>query len=281
MSTAAQERLLQSVFGKVAELIGDLGALQNELRTDAPAEPAQSARHYAMLSYDSIVETLMSRHPHEIAMYKAIGCNNFEEYCDTGNTQVAVLQHYGLRDGMTVYDLGCGSGRTAQALMRAGWKGAYKGSDVVQALVDYVNAKCPGFPAFVNRSLSIVADDDSLDMIFHWSVFTHLFVEECYIYLQDIFRARKPGGRLVFSFLELESEAHRHRVFVARVSQFRTGFQKTHLDTFLHRDWIRRWAAEIGFTVPEFTDGDDGSRHRATWQTLAVMDKPASHSPRP
>jgi SAM-dependent methyltransferase len=271
MSTAAQERLLQSLNGKIEELTRDLASLQAELRTSAPAG---GAKHYTMLPYEELIAWLMKQYPPDVAMYRAIGCETFEAFCDTGNTQVAVLKHYGLRDGMAIYDLGCGSGRTAQALIRAGWKGTYKGADIVPALVDYVNAKCPGFEAVVNRDLSILADDASQDRVYHWSVFTHLFVEECYLYMQDIFRALKPGGRMLFSFLELESDAHR-RIFNARVAQFRSGSPTGHLDTFLHRDWIRRWAAEIGFSPPVFTDGADGTRHRATWQTLVVMDKPA------
>ena len=59
----------------------------------------------------------------------------------------------------------------------------------------------PGYDAHVNTRLTILAMDDLLDMVFHWSVFTHLFVEEAYIYLEDIWRALKPGGKLIFSFM--------------------------------------------------------------------------------
>lgn len=271
--TMAQEQLLKSLTAQVAELSRDLAALQESLSASTAGAPSQGTKNYVMMPYDELVAWLLTQYPHEVAMYRAIGCKTYEEFCDTGNTQVAVLKHHGLRDGMAVYDLGCGSGRTAQALKRAGWLGTYMGADIVEALIEYVNAKCPGFLAVVNRNLTIVAADESQDMIFHWSVFTHLFVEECHLYLQDIFRALKPGGRLVFSFLELESEAHR-RIFSTRLGQFRTGLKTGHLDTFLHRDWICRWAAEIGFGAPEFTDGTDGSIHRATWQTIAAMDKP-------
>lgn len=269
MSTSRQQ-LMHAMREKIAGLSRDFLALES----DFSAASAEEAKKYVMLPYEALVEWLMSQLPHDIAMYRAVGCKTLEEFRHVGDTHVAVLRHNGLRDGMSIYDLGCGSGRTAQALLRAGWSGVYKGADIVQALVDYLNAHVPGSPAVVNRNLDILADDSSLDIVFHWSVFTHLFPEECYVYLADIFRTLKPGGRLVFSFLEMESEPHR-RLFAGRVSQFRSGNKSGHLDTFLHRDWIVRWAGEIGFTGVRFTDGADAARHPAFWQTLVAMDKPA------
>jgi hypothetical protein len=41
----------------------------------------------------------------------------------------------------------------------------------------------------------------------------------------------------------------------------RTGHPAEHLDAFLHRDWIRRFARGAGFGAPRFTDGQDGTDH--------------------
>lgn len=60
----------------------------------------------------------------------------------------------------------------------------------------------------LNVTPAIVAPDASLDMVFHWSVFTHLYPGESYLYTADAFRALKPGGKMIFSFLELEEAAH-------------------------------------------------------------------------
>ncbi|MGG2357377.1 class I SAM-dependent methyltransferase, partial [Salmonella enterica] len=87
------------------------------------------------------------------------------------------------------------------------------------------------------------------DIVFHWSVFTHLSPEECYLYLEDTFRALKPGGRTVFSFLEIGEPLHRE-AFQARVGRLREGKPLSLLDTFLHRDWLRTWARELGFSEP-------------------------------
>lgn len=206
-------------------------------------------------------------------MAQAIGSETIELFQQQGDGHVAVLRHHGLADGMAVYDLGCRSGRTAQALQRSGWSGHYTGTDVVRSLVDNVKATCPGYDAFVHRRLDILAADETLDMIFHWSVFTHLFPEECYLYLQVSFRALKPGGRVVFSFLDLNDRAH-WRVFDTRVHAFRRGHALPHLDTFLHRDWIAAWAERLGFADVRFTAGSDASDHPPFWQSLVTMVKP-------
>jgi SAM-dependent methyltransferase len=233
----------------------------------------QSLLSHSVANYEALVDRLLNEYPPDIAMARAIGCKTLEEFEKSGDLQVDVLRHHGLNDGMSIYDLGCGSGRTAYALLRSGWKGQYKGADIIRRLVIFLNNKCEGYHAVVNQTLTILAPDNSVDIVFHWSVFTHIFVEECFLYLQDIFRSLKPGGKTVFSFLELENESHRG-IFKMRVENFRLGQELPHLDTFLHRDWIRRWAAEIGFAEPEFTDGTDNTHHRQFWQTLVTMIKP-------
>lgn len=211
----------------------------------------------------------------DLAFADAIGSESVELFEIQGDAQVAVLRHHGLADGMAVYDLGCGCGRTAQALQRAGWKGRYVGADIVEGFVSELKRKCPGYEAHVHRQPSIVADDGSMDMLFHWSVFTHVSLEECFLYLEDSFRALKPGGKLVFSFLELTNPSHYERIFENRVARLRRNKRLKLLDTFLHRDWIALWAEKIGFEEPQFTAGNDWSKHPEMWQTLVAMAKPA------
>lgn len=235
-------------------------------------------RWHSVLSYNALVARNRRRYrgDYDMAMMASIGAISPSEFAQQGDGHVAVLRHYGLRDGMAIYDLGCGSGRTAMALQRSGWRGRYKGADIVKPLVAYLRSKCPGYDAVVHRDLTIAAPDASLDMVFHWSVFTHLYPEECYLYSEDAFRALSPGGRLVFSFLELE-DANHHGVFHNRLKWFRKHGWSHTLDVFLHRDWIRFWAQNIGFEDISFTDGTDVTNHPPFWQALAAMTKP--HSP--
>lgn len=232
-------------------------------------------RWHSVYSYKGIIALNRRLHKgdRDMAMMASIGAVSRDTFESQGDGHVAVLRHHGLTDDMAVYDLGCGCGRTAMALRRAGWQGHYKGADIMRPLVNYLKQKCPGYEAIVHRKLTIAAPDASQDMIFHWSVFTHLRPEECYLYMRDSFRALKPGGKLVFSFLEFEDPAH-HKIFRNQVKWFgEKGWSDT-LDTFLHRDHIRFWAEDIGFTDIAFTNGNDGSKHPEFWQALAAMKKP-------
>jgi len=209
-----------------------------------------------------------------LAFAEAVGSRTVEDFRRQGEDQVATLRHYGLVDGMAIYDLGCGCGRTAQALQRTGWTGTYMGADIIAPFVEELRRTCPGYAAAVHREASILAADASLDLVFHWSVFTHIAPEECFLYLRDTLRALRPGGTTLFSFLELTAPHHR-RVFDERVRYFERGERPRVLDAFLHRDWIADWAQRLGYGAPDFTDGLDTSRHPATWQTLARLTKPA------
>jgi SAM-dependent methyltransferase len=229
---------------------------------------------HSIRDYRRLVRRKLKEHPsnRELALAQAIGSPDMEAFREWGARQVAVLRHHGLVDGMAIYDLGCGCGRTAQELQRTGWRGSYKGVDVVPELVAEITRTCPGYEAIVSQDLAIIAPDHSLDMLFHWSVFTHLYPEQAFIYMSDTFRALKAGGKLVFSFIEIGNPQH-DLIFERNVDCFRRDGRLPHLDQFLHRDWIRHFAMKIGFTEPQFTSGADASYHPRFGQSLAVMSK--------
>lgn len=235
---------------------------------------ASPSSHFVR-DYERLVRKKLKEHPNDrpLALAQSIGSPTMETFRDWGNRQVQVLRHHGLADGMTIYDLGCGCGRTAQELQRSGWHGRYMGVDIISELVDELKRVCPGYEVAVHQELSILARDNSVDILFNWSVFTHLYPEETFVYMMDIFRCLKPGGKLIFSFLEMGSDRHQ-RIFYKNVETVRQGKRLTHLDQFLHRDWISRFAEKIGFCAPEFTDGQDGRDHPPFGQALAVMTKP-------
>ncbi|MFK4874874.1 class I SAM-dependent methyltransferase [Novosphingobium sp. ZW T3_23] len=230
---------------------------------------------HSIVDYKKVVQRKLRQMPNErsLALAQVIGAETMENFVSQGDGHVAVLRHHGLTDGMTVYDLGCGCGRTAQALRRSGWQGNYIGADVVPELLEELALQCPNYTTVLNTNATIIAPDASLDIVFHWSVFTHLYPIESYLYTAEAFRALKPGGKMVFSFLEMEDQAH-NRVWENNLKRRICNEPAEQLDAFLHRDWIRRFASDAGFTEPRFTDGSDGTNHPPFWQALAVMAKP-------
>lgn len=236
----------------------------------------KKADYNSVEAYNRYLDKCLKRHRSNIdlAYAEAVGSTSVEMFDRQGDLQVEVLRHHGLADGATVFDLGCGSGRTAQALQRSGWQGSYFGSDIVERFAERVRQRCPGYSAVAHSEPTIPMPDHSVDLLFHWSVFTHIPVEECYLYMRDIYRVLKPGGRMVFSFLELAEPAH-WRVFESRLGYIEQGRATPLLDTFLHRDWIAQFAARIGFANPRYTSGTEAGHHPPFWQSLAALDKPS------
>lgn len=217
--------------------------------------------------YEKLVAELMATLPLDEAMARAVG----GDYERTGQIQCAALRHLGLRDGQSLIDLGCGSGRLATAVGRC-MRIDYLGVDIVQALLDYAATRSPpGYRFVLNRALHVPAPDASADMVCAFSVFTHLLHTETFIYMQDIARVLRPGGRLVFSFLEFASAEH-WPVFEASVDAQR---QNTlpHLNQFIERSVIDVWNTKLGFAHEGYIGGSDAPWQDAPplWQSIAVL----------
>jgi SAM-dependent methyltransferase len=226
--------------------------------------------------YELLVSNLLKQYPNnkELALAQAIGAGTIEEFIYSGDLQVSILQIFGLQNGMFIYDLACGCGRTAQALRRINWKGQYIGADIIKSFIDHLNEKCPDYKGIVHRDLTINSSDNSLDIIYSWSLFTHLHHEEIYLYMLDSFRALKPNGKLIFSFLEHNSDEHQ-KIFFKRVEDIKAYKSLVHLDTFLHRDFINQFAYKIGFqNKPIYIDGNlAATKFGPFFQSIACLQK--------
>lgn len=219
--------------------------------------------------YERHVANLMANLPLEEAMSQAVG-GGFEA---VGKTERDILYYSGLRDGMSLLDFGCGSGRLAKALAES-MRINYLGLDVVQSLLDYARSICPTDYRFeLSQTLSIPAADASVDMVCAFSVFTHLLHAESYLYLAEMQRILKPKGRLVFSFLEFAYPVH-WKVFEDTVTHQKTG-STAHLNMFIEREVIQLWCVKLGFTVNSFVDGCASPWNgESLWQSVAILEKP-------
>jgi len=201
-------------------------------------------------SYNRHIQNLSSVYPQERAMSLAVG-GDFEA---VGVLEYHLLRQQGLRPADTVVDVGCGSGRLAYQL-RDYLTGLYVGLDVVPELLQYAAELCgrPDWKFYAAPGLRIPEPDDSADFICFFSVFTHLLHEESFKYLEDARRVVKPGGKIVFSFLEFAIPSH---WFIFEGSLAAVGREDAVLNQFVGRDALQAWADHLKLAVVEINDGD-------------------------
>ncbi|GJE50481.1 2-methoxy-6-polyprenyl-1,4-benzoquinol methylase, mitochondrial [Methylobacterium tardum] len=228
------------------------------------------AKFHFVEDYEQFVRQLMRDLPLDEAMSRAVG----GDYDRIGAVECEILKHFGLKDGDSVVDFGRGSGRLAVNLAKE-TRITYLGLDVVQDLLNYAKTKCPNSYRFVkNNQLSLPVADDSVDLFAAFSIFTHLLHTECYIYLEEMYRALRPGGRVVASFLEFSTPSH-WGIFTTTVGEQRTS-SVPHLNTFIERSVWEIWAGHLGFEIAQFVDGPAAPWPSGTMlgQSVVVLSKP-------
>lgn len=242
--------------------------------------------HY-IRNYRSHVRALLAAKPEAEAMALAVG----GEFHAFGAALRDLLVQCGLRDGMTLVDVGCGSGRLAYALrdMAIG----YVGTDVVAQMLRYAERTCgrPDWRFLRTDGLTIPLSDEVADMMAFISVFTHLRHEEAFVYLLEARRVLKPGGLVLFTFLDFTEGAH-WAIFERYMETVRAGETPMHVDQFMDRAMLEVWAARLGLEVHGMLRGsddyialsreivrDDGSRvagRMSLGQSVCILRKPAA-----
>ena len=209
------------------------------------------AKFHFLDDYRKLVRELIAQYPLPEAMSRAVGGS----YDALGEVEKQLLIGYGLAANHTLVDVGCGSGRLAKALVPCLAHGRYLGIDVVRELLDYAQEDCPAAWEFaLVEDIRIPFADNCADMACFFSVFTHLLHEETYCYLLEARRVVKPGGRIVFSFLEFE---HNWEIFESTYKTIRANGNNVHLTTFIGRDAIESWARHLGMTIIEIRIASD------------------------
>lgn len=240
-----------------AKLLAEIDKLRAEI------EQREQQPHFVS-DYTAYVRELMDKHPLDEAMSYAVGGS----YDLTGSLLVQVLKGCGLEDGMSIIDLGCGSGRLAKHLGLNFERIDYLGIDIVQELLDYAQSQSPSTYRFqLNQTLSLPAPDASTDMVVIFSVITHLLHQESYVYLQEARRVLRPNGRIVFSFLESERN---WPIFQGMVDRAAAGSKDDQLNMFTERSQIEAWAKHLDMGVLGY---DFGLPHEGDGQTVAMLAK--------
>jgi ubiquinone/menaquinone biosynthesis C-methylase UbiE len=197
--------------------------------------------------YRRLVAHLAAKRPLDEAMALAVGGGDYEAI---GTAEAELLIESGFGAGHSLIDIGCGSGRLSSHLSkRFGDAITYLGVDVVPEFLEYARHRsAPAYRFELTSGLTIPATDGCADFVAAFSVFTHLRHAETASYLRDIHRTLRPGGLLVFSFLELPYHA---RIFVSTSMRKLIGncYPENH---FLSRQTIMRMGAELEFTTEKF-----------------------------
>jgi len=219
----------------------------------------------------AFVDGIKAAMPHARAMEHAVG-DGFEAI---GGIEAALVRHYGLAEGGRLVDVGCGAGRLARPL--SGWlQGGYLGIDLVPDLVAHAReiAGRADWRFEVIDHIGIPEANGVADMVCFFSVLTHLLHEQSYWYLEEAKRVLKPGGRIVFSFLEFGEPGHLP-VFKATLDGAKQRVVAP-MNVFIERGAIEVWARELGLELVEFRDGGDHVVAEGNLgQALCVLRKPA------
>lgn len=115
---------------------------------------------------------------------------------------LAMAARHGLAGPLDVWDLGCGCGRIARwaapEIIAGG--GSFHGSDINRRLVSWCAQNLPG-TYFVNRlTPPVKLAAASMDLIYAYSVLTHLREKGTRAWLAEAARVLRPGGIALMTF---------------------------------------------------------------------------------
>jgi SAM-dependent methyltransferase len=121
--------------------------------------------------------------------------------------------------------LGCGCGRIARALKEPWFEGSYVGIDIDDEMLEYCRNNFPSerfkFARSPHKSATysaanphddrltighdlLIAEPNSKDFVYAFTLYTHLLEKEVTDYLQETYRILRPQGIMYLNFLCIE-----------------------------------------------------------------------------
>jgi ubiquinone/menaquinone biosynthesis C-methylase UbiE len=204
-----------------------------------------------------------------------------------------LVEHMGLTPDRRVLEVGCGGGR--QALALAGYlpPGGYVGFDIDEQAIRACQAS-PALATFrffaadveneVYRpggatkadAYRFPLDDDSFDLVFLASVFTHMLQDDCANYAREIMRVLAPGGTAAVStYLRTPPVAGQAHTFDARAGGAYVEYPEVPTKLVAYElESFERWfeGSEVKPLLGRWRQ--DGSGQTGEWQDWVVVRAP-------
>ena len=201
-----------------------------------------------VVSYKSHLANLVQAHGRDAAMERVVG----GQYIQIGILESSALRTLGLQPEHTLVDVGCGSGRLPY-MLRDYLSGKFIGTDILDDALSYASERCarPDWRFVPHYLPSIPVENGIADFVTFFSVFTHLLDEDIFRFIAEAKRVLKPGGTIVFSFLDFECETH-WPIFEATVADQRPDRV---INKFISKGAIHRWARALDLGVVRIFDG--------------------------
>ena len=185
--------------------------------------------------------------PRDEAMGLAVGGN----YEQIGQKELKILLELGLFSGAYLIDVGCGSGRLANAVAEQGPDVRYLGTDVVADLLQYAKERTESKDwTFVQvDGLFIPEKDAQADFVVFFSVLTHLNPQESLAYLREAKRVLKRGGKIVASYLDPTEFSLSRRVRFAVSAMARLILRRSFKSVYTRGSTVQAWARALDMNV--------------------------------
>lgn len=161
------------------------------------------------------------------------------------NTRDILLRHGNVREGMRVFEIGCGCGRAALAVYpELSRKGYYLGIDMIPNLIDFARREIssrsdnfdfnavyvdnPLYNNYIKNELDhlyidegVIDSSGQFDLVMAFSVFTHISVDDARVMLRQVWDRLEFGGYAVLSFFVMDSVA-RESIKNGRTDRFKS-----------------------------------------------------------
>ena len=174
---------------------------------------------------ERILPASVDHHGFQIPRHLAWRTGRLDRFREVSDEHIAHLEAFGgLGGARHVVEIGCGVGRDAIPLMRVlPDDGSYLGIDIIRGSIDWAGANIAAKDArfrFVHfdaadkqhnpggsagmETYEIPCADGSQDLVFLYSVFTHMFPGDVARYLAEFQRVLRPGGCVLASMFTMD-----------------------------------------------------------------------------